>query len=159
MVDSRRYLGSFAVLSLVLLRLAIGWHFFREGAQKVQYDRHDGELRLVFSSEGFLTQAKGPLASWFHAQAPDDHGYRKLLAAPRRNLPPDWAELARRAKWAADFARRRAEAEKAGSAAPVEFPPHAPYAEWGTRIAEDWGKLRDEVKAVSGLSDEQKQRA
>jgi uncharacterized membrane protein YphA (DoxX/SURF4 family) len=159
MIDSRRYLGTFAILALVLLRLVIGWHFFREGAQKVVYDRHDGKLRMVFSAEGFLTQAKGPLAGWFHAQAPDDHGYRTLLAVPRENVPPDAAELARRAAWSSEYAKRRAEAEKAGGEAPLEFPPHAPYADWATRIAEDWRKIRDEVKLVPGLADEQKQRA
>ncbi len=159
MIDSRRYLGTFAILSLVLLRLVIGWHFFREGAQKVVYDRHDGKLRMVFSADGFLTQAKGPLASWFHAQAPDDHGYRQFLAVPRENGPPDDAELETRAKWSTDYAKRRAEAEKAGGEVPIEFPPHAPYADWGARIAEDWRKMRDEVKSVPGLTDEQKQRA
>jgi uncharacterized membrane protein YphA (DoxX/SURF4 family) len=159
MIDSRRYLGTFAILSLVLLRLTIGWHFFREGAEKVVYDRHDGKLRMVFSAEGFLTQAKGPLASWFHAQAPDDHGYRQLLAVPRENKPPDAAELAERAKWSAEYTKRRADAEKAGGEVLIEFPPHAPYADWATRIAEDWRKIRDEVKSVPGLTDEQKQAA
>lgn len=158
MIDSRRYLGTFAVLSLVLLRLVIGWHFFREGSQKVVYDRHDGELRMVFSAEDFLTRAKGPLASWFHAQAPDDHGYRKLLATHRENVPPDAAELENRAKWSTDYAKRRAEAEKTGGQVPIEFPPHTPYVDWGKRIADDWQKMRDEVKLVSGLTDEQKQR-
>jgi uncharacterized membrane protein YphA (DoxX/SURF4 family) len=159
MIDSRRHLGAFAVLSLVLLRLVIGWHFFQEGAQKVQYDRHDGKLRMVFSAEDFLTRAKGPLAGWFHAQAPDDHGYRTLLAAPRENVPLDAAQLEERTKWSTDYAKRRTDAEKAGGEVPIEFLPHAPYAEWGTRIAEDWIKIRDEVKSVPGLSDEQKQRA
>ncbi|HEY3393399.1 MAG TPA: DoxX family protein [Lacipirellulaceae bacterium] len=158
MVDSRRYLGTFAVVSLVVLRLVIGWHFFREGSQKVVYDRHDGELRMVFSAEGFLTQAKGPLASWLHAQAPDDHGYRHLLAVPRENVPPDAADLENRAKWSADYAKRRAEAAKSGGEVPVEFPPDAPYGDWGKRIAEDWREMRDEVKLVPGLTDEQKQR-
>jgi uncharacterized membrane protein YphA (DoxX/SURF4 family) len=158
MIDPRRYLGTFAVISLVLLRLAVGWHFFREGAQKVQYDRHDGELRMVFSSEGFLTQAKGPLAKWFHAQAPDDHGYRELLAVPRENAPPDAAELDERSKWAADYAKRRAEATKSGGEVLVEFPPGAPYLDWAKRISDDWRNVRDEVKLVTGLTDEQKKR-
>jgi uncharacterized membrane protein YphA (DoxX/SURF4 family) len=157
MIDSRRYLGTFAILSLVLLRLVIGWHFFGEGAEKVEYDRHDGELRIVFSAEDFLTQAKGPLASWFHAQAPDDHGYRQLLAVPRQNVPPDDAELEARSTWATDYAKRSAEAAKAGQPAPVEFPPGAPYGDWATRIAEDWRQMRDDVKEVPSLTNEQKQ--
>jgi uncharacterized membrane protein YphA (DoxX/SURF4 family) len=113
---------------------------------------------MVFSAENFLAQAKGPLAGWFHAQAPDDHAYRTLLAVPRENIPPDAAELAKRAAWSADYAKRRADAEKAGSEAPLEFPPHAPYADWATRIAEDWRAMRDKAKNVPGLTDEQKQR-
>ncbi len=31
--------------------------------------------------------------------------------------------------------------------------------DWAERIAEDWREIRDEVKAVPGLTDEQKQRA
>src|SRR5688572_16897555 len=129
MIDSRRYLGTFAIFAIVLLRLAIGWHFFREGAQKVKYDRHDGELRLVFSSEPFLTQAKGPLAKWFQAQAPDDHGYSALLAVPRQNIPSD----------------DKKDAEP-------------PYKAWQDQIASDWAVLRDDVKGLPELSDEQEKR-
>ncbi len=129
MIDSRRYLGTFVIFALVFLRLAIGWHFFREGAQKVKYDRHDGKLRMTFSSEPFLAQAKGPLAKWFHAQAPGDHGYDELLAAPRQNKPSD-------AKKDAD----------------------PPYKAWADRIKTDWAVLRDDVKALPGLSNEQQKR-
>jgi uncharacterized membrane protein YphA (DoxX/SURF4 family) len=86
MIDRRRYLSGFAVLALVLLRLVIGWHFFREGAEKVVFEPHTGQLRRgAFSSEGFLTNAKGPLAGWYRANVPDGHGWRDLLATPREN--------------------------------------------------------------------------
>jgi uncharacterized membrane protein YphA (DoxX/SURF4 family) len=52
-----------AILFLVLLRVAIGWHFFQEGATKVR----DGN----FSSTPFLAAAKGPFAKEFHAMIPD----------------------------------------------------------------------------------------
>ena len=158
MFDRRRYLGTFAVFALVLLRLAIGWHFFREGTQKLEYDRHDGQLRLAFSAEPFLKQAKGPLATWYHAHFPDDHGWQQFLATPRQDVPPTEKEAAERAKWAADHQRRREEANKNG-AAPFEFPPSAPYREWATRIADDWRQSRDQVKLISGLTDEQKRQA
>jgi uncharacterized membrane protein YphA (DoxX/SURF4 family) len=103
MFDRRRYLNTFAVLSLVLLRLVIGWHFFREGTQKVEYDHHDGRLRLAFSAEGFLKGAKGPMSDWYHAQAPDDHGWRQHLATPRQSVPKDDQELAHQA-WYAQIA-------------------------------------------------------
>jgi uncharacterized membrane protein YphA (DoxX/SURF4 family) len=100
MIDRRRILSGFAVLALVLLRLAVGWHFFREGTEKVVYDPHDGQLRKTFSAEGFLANAKGPLAGWYRANIPDDHGWRDLLATPRKNDPTEksapafteWAE-------------------------------------------------------------------
>jgi uncharacterized membrane protein YphA (DoxX/SURF4 family) len=87
MIDRRRYLSGFAVLALVLLRLVIGWHFFREGTQKVVYEPHSGQLRMTFSADGFLANAKGPLAGWYRSHVPDDHGWRHLLATPRQNAP------------------------------------------------------------------------
>jgi len=46
------------VLSIVALRLAIGWHFYREGADKL--------VSGNFSSAGFMKIAKGPLTPLFH---------------------------------------------------------------------------------------------
>lgn len=40
------------ILTLILLRLAIGWHLFYEGAWKVRHDE--------WSSKGFLVAARGP---------------------------------------------------------------------------------------------------
>jgi uncharacterized membrane protein YphA (DoxX/SURF4 family) len=159
MFDRRRYLGTFAVFALVLLRLVIGWHFFREGTQKVAYDRHDGELQMDFSAEGFLTGAKGPLAGWYHANAPDDHGWRDLLATPRQNVPPTEEEISKQADWQADYERRRAEAKAKGELVPVEFPPAAPYRDWAERIRSDWRNVIDEFKAVPAIADEQEKKA
>jgi uncharacterized membrane protein YphA (DoxX/SURF4 family) len=157
-MDSRRYLSTFAVLSLVLLRLVVGWHFWIEGTKKVEYDRHDNTLRLAptFSAEPFLANAKGRLAKLYHAQAPDQHGVRELLAVPHQNVPPTEEELAERSKWLAEDTRRRDDATKAGEIAAGEFPPSAPYHNWATRIADDWRAIRDDVKAVPGLSNDQK---
>ncbi|HVK95861.1 MAG TPA: hypothetical protein VM571_14165, partial [Noviherbaspirillum sp.] len=49
--------STFAIVALVLLRLAVGWHFFKEGSQKL----NDGK----FSSTGFLSAAKGPFAPYY----------------------------------------------------------------------------------------------
>jgi uncharacterized membrane protein YphA (DoxX/SURF4 family) len=157
MFDRRRYISLFAVFALVLLRLAIGWHFFREGMEKVEYDRHDGELRLAFSADSFLSSAKGPLAQLYHSQAPGDHGMRSLLAAPRRNVPPDARQAVERAKWKSDYDRRRADAVKKGEPAPIEFPPSAPYHDWAEQIANDWRDIALRVKNLPGMKDEQKQ--
>jgi uncharacterized membrane protein YphA (DoxX/SURF4 family) len=160
MFDRRRYIGTFAVVALVFLRLVVGWHFFREGTQKIEYDRRDGSLRLAFSAEGFFNQAKGPLAGIYHSRVPYDHGWRDLLAAPRRNVPPDADESAKRAQWVSDYAKRQSEAVKNNQPAPVEFPPFAPYADWANQIADDWRKTLDAVKTSDpNCSDAQKKQA
>src|SRR5215204_693443 len=48
---------------LVALRLAIGWHFFIEAAEKL----HDSN----WSSEGYLRESTGPLAPTFRDLAGD----------------------------------------------------------------------------------------
>jgi len=57
-LNSSYRLGTLAVLSIVALRLMIGWHFFREGADKLVSGK--------FSSAGFMVIAKGPLTPVFH---------------------------------------------------------------------------------------------
>ena len=75
----RRYeYATATIVLLVLLRLAIGWHFFKEGVSH-HTDR-------AWSSEGFLKQAKGPLADMYHSVLPDFHGWNRLMLAP---LPDD----------------------------------------------------------------------
>ncbi len=65
-----------AVALLVVLRLTIGWHFYKEGSVKVQ----EG-----FSSEGFMSAAKGPYADFFREMVPDSLGIVRLNA-DRMNL-------------------------------------------------------------------------
>src|SRR5262249_57410461 len=48
---------------LVLLRLAIGWHFLFEGMEKLKSD--------AWSSEAYLRESTGPLAPVFHRIAGD----------------------------------------------------------------------------------------
>ncbi len=55
------------MLLLVVLRLTVGWHFFTEGS------KHLAEPH--WSSEGFLRQAKGPLAPYYHSVLPPS-GFR-----------------------------------------------------------------------------------
>ena len=58
------------VLTLVCLRVVVGWHFYMEGVAKVR----DGG----FSSVGFLNAAKGPLAPNFQSMIPDHDGKMRL---------------------------------------------------------------------------------
>jgi uncharacterized membrane protein YphA (DoxX/SURF4 family) len=63
-------IGRVAVWTIVLLRVAIGWHFFMEGQSKVK----EGN----FSSKGFLSAAKGPLAPLYHQAIWDYDGDIRL---------------------------------------------------------------------------------
>lgn len=60
---------------LVLLRLAIGWHLFIEGAAKLEtFSVGTTGTSKPFSSRGYLLQSQGPLAPVFRKMAgdPDD---------------------------------------------------------------------------------------
>ena len=80
-------LSSLAILSIVLLRVGVGWHFYMEGVTKVR----SGD----FSSEGFLKAAEGPLASQFHGLIWDYDGNVRL---DREGLKKRFAEAAAGAK-------------------------------------------------------------
>ncbi len=63
-------IGLLAVVTIVLLRISIGWHFLYEGIWKL--------VRPEFTSEYFLLQAKGPFAPLFYAMVPDVDGRERL---------------------------------------------------------------------------------
>jgi len=65
-----------AICLLVALRLATGWHFFHEGMAK---------LEPGFSSEGFLRQAKGPLAPLYQGVLKGPHRANELLVPADAN--------------------------------------------------------------------------
>lgn len=57
---------------LVLLRLAIGWHLFIEGASKLEtFSVGPTGTSKPFSSRGYLLQSQGPLGPWFRKLAGD----------------------------------------------------------------------------------------
>lgn len=130
MSDRRRQLGTLAVFALVLLRLAIGWHFYREGSAKLVYDKSTGRFDVTFSAESFLSQAKGPLAGWIHQMVPSGHGWSELLAVAPANASDDSGEA-----------------------------PGAPYDVWSQRILEDWAERLANVSKLPGITPEQKQAA
>jgi uncharacterized membrane protein YphA (DoxX/SURF4 family) len=59
------------IVMLVILRLNIGWHFYSEGTKHL--------TDASWSSEGFLRQAKGPLAPQFQAVLPDYHDFEQSV--------------------------------------------------------------------------------
>lgn len=70
-----RSIPAIAIFFLVLLRLAIGWHFFYEGAWKLQSQESEAER---FSAEVYLANASGPLAKQFRSLADDADGFARL---------------------------------------------------------------------------------
>lgn len=66
-------LSTFAIVSLVALRLLTGWHFYNEGVKKLEPD---------FSSAGFLRAARGPLAPLFHSMVQGPYGAYDIFSEP-----------------------------------------------------------------------------
>jgi len=62
--------GMLVVISLVALRLVIGWHFFKEGAKKFT-DRS-------FTADPFLRQSVGPMANLYQGMIADPYGFERL---------------------------------------------------------------------------------
>jgi uncharacterized membrane protein YphA (DoxX/SURF4 family) len=78
----------FTRVFLVLLRLAIGWHFFFEGLEKIESVRlGPTTTNRPWTSEPYLREATGPLGDVFRRQIGDldDMALAKLTVEP---LPP-----------------------------------------------------------------------
>ena len=65
---ARNYPGFLAAFFIILLRVAIGWHFLNEGLEKYESGQHGKE---PFSAEIYLRNANGPLAPYFRKIVPD----------------------------------------------------------------------------------------
>lgn len=81
-----------AVVALVALRLALGFHFLYEGVWKI---RHHDE----FTAEPFLTQAKGPVAWLFYAMLPDINARERLKVQTSANGQPSIDSEPLKARW------------------------------------------------------------
>jgi uncharacterized membrane protein YphA (DoxX/SURF4 family) len=87
---------------LVLLRLAIGWHLFIEGASKLEtFAIGPTGTSKPFSSRGYLQQSQGPLAPLFRSIA-GDTGQELLL---RLDVGSEAVPAALRSDWQ-DFVNR-----------------------------------------------------
>lgn len=84
-MSGRFRISILAVAALVLLRVAIGWHFFYEGSWKYKH--------ASFSAEPFLKQSRGPFASWYRTLIPDYYGYQRLNV---ERMAARWGDLKNR---------------------------------------------------------------
>jgi uncharacterized membrane protein YphA (DoxX/SURF4 family) len=83
---SRYYPGFLAAFFIILLRIAIGWHFLYEGCEKVQATLEGKE---PFSAEIYLRNANGPLGPYFRGMLPDVDSKEKLDPV---NLKTSWKD-------------------------------------------------------------------
>jgi uncharacterized membrane protein YphA (DoxX/SURF4 family) len=81
----RYYPGFFGALFLVLLRIAIGWHFLYEGLEKIESTQKGGR---PFTAEPYLRASTGPLAPYFRGLVPDVNSLAMLDPA---RLKAAWA--------------------------------------------------------------------
>ena len=96
-------MNRFTAFCLILLRLAIGWHFAAEGYHKLDSYRRGPTETVVgksrpFSSAGYFREGTGPLAKVIRQQVgdPDDEAINLLTpergespnAAPHTRTPP-----------------------------------------------------------------------
>ncbi len=113
------------ILLLVALRVATGWYFFESGRSK--------NLDRDFSSAGFLSQAKGPLAGLFKAPLPDHHDFALTMDVPLEERPkahPPGSDL-----W-------KTEAER-------------PYEAWLESITIDFGRTKERIATHYSFDDAQ----
>lgn len=74
---------------LVLLRLAIGWHLFIEGAAKLDtFFTGPTGTGKPFSSRGYLLQSQGPLSPYFRKLAGDPDEYLLSITDTSSNTVP-----------------------------------------------------------------------
>jgi uncharacterized membrane protein YphA (DoxX/SURF4 family) len=181
-------IGIAAVVLLVALRVATGWHFFSQGIDHYR-DRN-------WSSEGFLRQAKGPWAEFYRSKVPDFHGFSELLARPWQDpLASQPVGAAGNQKQQAAAAKKPNDDQPAAEAPPKKVeaknsqqptegdPSPEPktkdaaakraeekleedlaiarpvYDDFAQRAIGDWGELRREIAAHYGFDDKQNQQA
>jgi uncharacterized membrane protein YphA (DoxX/SURF4 family) len=142
----------------VILRVVVGWHFYREGTKKITYNPTTGE-RHVASAEPFLRLAVGPAADIIREQLPNAYDWERYLAVPRQIRQASQEDLEKQQKWESDYAAKRKAAQQRKEPQPVEFPPFSPYYEWADRIDAGWRDALAKFGAIGGVTDDQKKEA
>ena len=128
-MENRAFYPSAVIILLVALRISIGWYFFESGRTK--------NLDRDFSSAGFLSQAKGPLAPLYKSALPSYHRFSELLAVPRIDTPNPYPPQS--ADWES-FQRE-------------------PYAAWQEQILFDFGRIRQQANQHYRFRDGEEEKA
>ena len=132
-------LNILAIIALVALRVVIGWHFFMEGTEKVQ--------KGGFSSTGFLSAAKGPLAKTFQSMVPDFHGTVRLDVEKMQSMYDDFTSEAASIYQFTDD--QKSEAERI--TVETKKQSNAVYKEWKTEI----DKYKKGIERVAKLESDE----
>jgi len=154
-----RYVPFGLVAALVILRLCIGWHFYREGTEKLAYNPVTGKVSVAFTAEPVLRLAVGPLAPKIREELPNFHHWETKLAKPWQLRPLAKVEEEKLEKWEREFAAREREAKEKGEPPPFEFSPRLSYSEWANQVVKDWQATVEGVKAIEGMSEQQQKAA
>lgn len=138
---SRRYYpGFFGALFLILLRTAIGWHFYYEGMEKVHAEEKTGR---PWTAEPYLRASNGPFAANFRNLVPDVDSLAALDAA---QLKARWDDLAQRTYTQYGFD----EAQRTAAAASLEETKTRADAWFADpENADKVRKYRDEIEAIN----------
>jgi uncharacterized membrane protein YphA (DoxX/SURF4 family) len=122
-----------AVITLVVLRVGVGWHFFSQGLKKY--------VDPNYSSESFLKQAKGPLADWYSSLLPSENDFQQHVDRWLQSALPKPGEKTDDAK------------------AKSKVPEASPLSQWADKVAASWGEYRVRMERRFALTDAQKQEA
>src|SRR6266496_1948277 len=149
-LNARPYTIGFAtMLAMVALRIVIGWHFLQQGLA------HKNNPKWPAEVEGFLSQAKGPLADTYKQHLAIFHDFDRKLLAP---WPP---ETEKDYSVAAGGEKPAAADEEGGSATPVKQSrtPETSrvYGEWYAQIVRDWNDRTNQIANFYAFTDQQKQ--
>jgi len=126
----------------------------------VVYDKGQDTWKVEFSSAGFLSQAKGPMAGFFQSQLPSGHQWQSLLVVPEQLTAESGAKLG---SWAGSYAKRRKSELGSGKHSEVQFSDEerefVPHAKWQEQIIADWAETQRRFNNVPGLSEDQQKQA
>jgi uncharacterized membrane protein YphA (DoxX/SURF4 family) len=144
-VNNGYRIGFWAALTIVALRVLIGWHFMSSGIDK---------LEPGWTSASHLRSANGPLADFYKSYAPLPHQWDQLIDKP---LPPQGAyDSARR--YVGDDGELHEGPQSDDREGHIPLPTDA-YGPWASRIAEDWTEDVARFKGLTGITDEQREAA